>query len=135
MPSPRLVPSLQRAVHTAAAKLAPTLDDLDLTLAEANVLAQLAAAGPQTIGELQRAFGHRRSTLTSVLDRLEQSRHVRRTVHERDRRTFTIAPTARGTRAGRRLLAELEAMERLALARVPPADAAAFWRVLDSLGD
>jgi DNA-binding MarR family transcriptional regulator len=129
----RLVPALQRAVHATAVLLEPVLRELGLTLAEANVLAQLAAAGPATIGHLHRAFGHRRSTLTSILDRLEARGHVRRELESGDRRTFRIVPTPSGTRSGRRILRELDALERDATDGLRPSDVAGFWKVLESL--
>jgi DNA-binding MarR family transcriptional regulator len=129
----RLVPALQRAVHATAVALEPALRELGLTLAEANVLAQLAADGPSTIGHLHRTFGHRRSTLTSILDRLEARGHVRRELEPTDRRTFRIVPTPDGRRSGRRILEEIDALERGATAELRPDDVAGFWKVLDSL--
>src|SRR5437867_3810465 len=82
-----------------------------LAQAEAHVLAHLAESGPSTVGQLHRAFGHRRSTLTSVLDRLEGRGHVRRELNPADRRTFTIVPTVSGKKAGRRARAALAQIE------------------------
>jgi DNA-binding MarR family transcriptional regulator len=130
---PRLVPALHRAVHATAVALEPALRELELTLAEANVLAQLTVDGPSTIGQLHRAFGHRRSTLTSVLDRLEARGHVRRELEPTDRRTFRIVPTPGGRRTGRRIVEEIDALERTATADLRPDDVAGFWKVLDSL--
>ena len=129
--TPSLVPALHRAVHAIALSLDRSLGDL--TQAEAHVLAHLAASGPRTVGELHRAFGHRRSTLTSVLDRLEGRGYVRRELNRDDRRTFTIVPTAAGKAAGKRALAALEQIESAALAETSDADLAAFRRVLERI--
>jgi len=129
--TPSLVPALHRVVHAIALSLDPTLGDL--TQAEAHVLAHLAESGSSTVGQLHRAFGHRRSTLTSVLDRLEGRGHVRRELNPADRRTFTIVPTAAGKKAGRRARAALERIESAALAETSDAELAAFRRVLERI--
>jgi len=129
--TPSLVPALHRAVHAIALSLDRSLGDL--TQAEAHVLVHLAASGPSTVGQLHRAFGHRRSTLTSVLDRLEGRGHVRRELNPADRRTFTIVPTAAGKKAGGRARAALEQIESAALAGTSDADVAAFRRVLERI--
>jgi DNA-binding MarR family transcriptional regulator len=131
--SRRIIPALQRAVHMTAVRLEPALSEFAITLGEANVLARLAAEGAQTVAQLHHAFGHRRSTLTSILDRLEARGYVRREINVRDRRTYNIVPTPSGKRAGKRLLAEVDAIETAALNSVPARDMAAFWRVLDAL--
>jgi DNA-binding MarR family transcriptional regulator len=129
--TPSLVPALHRAVHAIALSLDRTLGDL--TQAEAHVLAHLAESGPSTVGQLHRAFGHRRSTLTSVLDRLEGRGHVRRELNPADRRTFTIVPTAGGKKAGRRARAALEQIESSVLVETSDAELAAFRRVLERI--
>ena len=125
-----LVPSLHRAVHAIGVFLDRELGDLELTQAEAHVLAHLASSGSRTVGELHRAFGHRRSTLTSVLDRLEGRGCVSRELNPSDRRTFRIVSTAEVTKAGRRVLAALESIEQAALVDVPAQDVAACSDVL-----
>src|SRR5882672_4037668 len=80
-----------------------------------------AAAGPQTVSALHASLAHRRSTLTHVLDRLEERGWAKRAVTAGDRRSYTIALTAAGTRAARRAHAALARLERAALAGVPAA--------------
>ena len=107
------------------------LDDPAVNQAEAHVLAHLATAGESTIGQVHRAFGHRRSTLTSILDRLEQRKLIARTSDSRDRRTFVVSLTRPGKAAARRVVEHLTALERRALQDVTPAEARAFLRVLE----
>jgi DNA-binding MarR family transcriptional regulator len=80
---------------------------------------------------VHRAFGRRRSTLTSILDRLEERHLIARTSDARDRRTFVVSLTRTGRTAARRVVQHLAALERRALQGVPPADARAFLRVLE----
>src|SRR5438105_2084297 len=111
MPPLRLVPPIHRATHRIGLYLADLPHD-GLSQGEAHILALLATAAPATIAELHRGLAHKRSTLTSILDRLVARGLITRAVGETDRRTFVITPTARGRAAAKRVhrhLADLEA--------------------------
>jgi DNA-binding MarR family transcriptional regulator len=125
----RLIPHIHRATHRIGMHIAG-LSNPAVNQAEAHVLAHLAAAGEATIGQVHRAFGHKRSTLTSILDRLEERRLIARTSDERDRRTFVVSLTKTGRAAARRVTSHLEEFERRALQTAAPADVRAFLRVL-----
>jgi DNA-binding MarR family transcriptional regulator len=75
-----------------------------VTQREAVVLLHLARRGENTINDVHRAFLHKRSTLTSVVDRLERKGLVRRRIGEADRRNFALVLTAEGTRTANRVL-------------------------------
>jgi MarR family transcriptional regulator, organic hydroperoxide resistance regulator len=124
---------LEAAVHRVLDHLAAELSDLGLRQAEVNVLQQLAPGSPRSVGELAAATGQRSSTLTGVLDRLEERRLVRRRVNPADRRSFTIALTAGGERAAARVHAVFAALDAQVLADVPPAAADGFHSVLEAL--
>jgi DNA-binding MarR family transcriptional regulator len=126
----RLIPHIHRATHRIGMHIAG-LSDPAVNQAEAHVLAHLASAGEATIGQVHRAFGHKRSTLTSILDRLEERDLIARTSDERDRRTFVVSLTKAGRAAARRVTGHLEAFERRALQTAAPADVRAFLRVLE----
>jgi len=126
----RLIPHLHRATHRIGMHVAE-LDDPAVNQAEAHVLAHLASAGEATIGEVHRAFGHRRSTLTSILDRLEKRNLIARTSDARDRRTFVVSLTRSGRAAAKRVIDHLAAFEHDALHGVSAADVRAFLRVLE----
>jgi len=117
---------LERAVHAVALALAP----LQMSQAEAHVLARLAH-GPAGVGDLHRAFGHKRSTLTAVLDRLEQRGYVRRTPDPHDRRSVVVSLTAEGKPAARRVRRAVTELERRILAGCSPEDLGGFARVVD----
>src|SRR3954470_4733106 len=107
----RLVPPIHRATHRIGLFLADLRED-GLSQGEAHILALLAASAPATIAELHRGLAHKRSTLTSILDRLTARGLVTRTVGAADRRTFVVAPTARGRTVAGRVLRHLAALER-----------------------
>lgn len=125
----RLIPHIHRATHRIGLHVAG-LDDPSVNQAEAHVLAHLAASGASTVGDVHRAFGHKRSTLTSILDRLERRKLIVRTSDARDRRTFLIGLTGPGLSAARRVVAHLAAFEAKALKGATQEDVRTFLRVL-----
>jgi DNA-binding MarR family transcriptional regulator len=104
-----MIADIQRATHLIGLHLERA--ELGVTQAEAHLLAHLDG-GPATVGELHRAFGHKRSTLTSVLDRLEERGYVTRTVNPDDRRSFVVTLTREGARTARRVTQVLDRLER-----------------------
>jgi DNA-binding MarR family transcriptional regulator len=92
-----LIPKLHRASHAIAVLMAGS-PELALNQAEAHVLASLWPTGSSTINELHVTFGHRRSTLTSVLDRLERRGLIKRSVSELDRRSVRVTLSGRAQR-------------------------------------
>jgi DNA-binding MarR family transcriptional regulator len=128
--NPGSIPRLQRAAHAVGLYIA-SLPDLDLNQAEAHVLAHLHA-GPARISDLHAAFGHRRSTLTSLLDRLEARGFVARSVDESDRRSVRVSLTPAGRKvaaAAHRALLQAEAK---ALTGFSKAEVDAFGRIADA---
>jgi DNA-binding MarR family transcriptional regulator len=121
-----IIAPLERAVHAVAVALAP----LEISQAEAHVLARLTS-GPAGVGDLHRAFGHKRSTLTAVLDRLELRGYVRRTPHPHDRRSVVVSLTVQGKPAARRARRAVVDLERRIFAACSTEDLAGFARVVD----
>jgi DNA-binding MarR family transcriptional regulator len=128
----RLVPRIHRATHRIGLYLAHLRDD-GLSQGEAHILALLATSGPSTIADLHRGLAHKRSTLTSILDRLTDRGFITRDVGEHDRRTFLITPTAKGRQAATRVHAHLTELERAVAKRVSPADVKGFLKVVSAV--
>jgi DNA-binding MarR family transcriptional regulator len=125
----QIVPAIHRATHRIGLYLAD-LREHNLSQGEAHILALLAQQSPATVGELHAGLAHKRSTLTSILDRLTERGFVTRTVGKADRRTFVIALTARGRLAAAAVLGHLTALERVVARRVTAADLKAFLKVV-----
>jgi DNA-binding MarR family transcriptional regulator len=106
------------------------IGELGLSQGEAHILAHLATSGPTTIASLHRGLAHKRSTLTSILDRLTGRGLVTRHVGTTDRRTFLIKPTARGRQVAARVHRHLEALERSVAGRFSSDEVRTFARVL-----
>lgn len=130
--TPVIVPTLERATHTVALWIERSFRDLRLTQAEAHVLAYLAQHAPCSINDLHRSFGHKRSTLTSLLDRLEARGWIRRGAHPTSRRLVLVHLTDAGRGPGERVLAALRALDERVLARIG-GDAMTFLRTIEVL--
>jgi DNA-binding MarR family transcriptional regulator len=130
----RLVPPIHRATHRIGLYLARLRDD-GLSQGESHILALLATASPATISDLHRGLAHKRSTLTSILDRLDQRGFITREVGADDRRTFVIRPTASGRAAARRVHRHLTDLEQAVARRVTSGEVNAFMKVLSAVED
>jgi MarR family transcriptional regulator, organic hydroperoxide resistance regulator len=130
-----MLATFERSAHLIAAYLDHALSQPRVTQAEAHVLARLHRRGPTSIADLQREFGHKRSTLTGVIDRLERRGFVRREINQADRRSFVIHLTRQGQAAARRVTAVLDRLERHIQARLTERDITGLEAVAAALGD
>ncbi len=105
-----LIPAIHRAAHAIAAYV-DAETDMKITQSEAHILAYLAERGSASVGQIFLAFGHKRSTLTSILNRLEDRALITCTVHETDKRSFRIGLTPTGETLARSIYRKLEALE------------------------
>lgn len=85
------------------------------------------------MADLHRGLAHKRSTLTSILDRLVERRLITRKVAELDRRTFLIGLTPKGKKLAQRISHHLSDLERAVVRRVSPGDLEGFKRVVVAL--
>jgi len=109
------------------------LRERGLTQGEAHILALLAHSVPAKVADLHHGLAHKRSTLTSILDRLAKRGLITREVGKTDRRTFLINTTAKGRRLARRVSRHLSDLERAVVRRVSGADIKGFKNVVAAL--
>ena len=128
----QLIPALHRATHRVGLYL-DALHAPGLTQGEAHLLAHLAQVRAATVGELHEVLAHKRSTLTSILDRLVERRLVTREVGATDRRTFVIELTAAGRRVAANTRDHLLALEHAAGREFSAAQLATFRAVLAAI--
>jgi DNA-binding MarR family transcriptional regulator len=128
----QLVPPIHRATHRIGLYLA-TLPENGLTQGEAHILALLATSGPSTIADLHKGLAHKRSTLTSILDRLADRGLITRAVGASDRRTLVVTPTAKGRRVADRVHAHLVDLERTVASHLSANDLRAFLKVITAV--
>jgi DNA-binding MarR family transcriptional regulator len=130
----RLVPPIHRATHRIGLFLADLRDE-GLSQGEAHILALLASSAPATIAELHRGLAHKRSTLTSILDRLAERGLITREVGATDRRTFVITPTVKGAQIAKRVQRHLSDLEEAVARRVTADEVKAFLKVMSAVED
>jgi len=130
---PSVVLSLHRTTHHTLHALSSALADLNLTAAEINALANLADRGALNVRELSAETGTRATTLTGVLDRLENRGYLTRELDATDRRSFRLPLTELGQEVAERVRAAVSDIERDALARLSPTQIAGFHAVVAAL--
>jgi DNA-binding MarR family transcriptional regulator len=128
-----IIPAAERAAHQLSLLLERALSSMRLTQAETHVLGHLAQRHPSSIGEIHKSFGHKRSTLTSVLDRLEARSLLRRAVDPANRRSVVVSLTPTGARAARRVDAVIAELERGLSSRVTERDLHGYRAVLGAI--
>lgn len=130
---PSAVLALQRATHRTLAVLAHALGELRLSAAETNVLASLGVGGTLNVRQLSERTGSRASTLTGILDRLEDRGYLTRELDPGDRRSFRLPLTEAGQAAAGRVLAAIAELERTALAGLSAGQIAGYHAVITAL--
>ena len=125
--------ALQRTTHCTLHALGSALADLNLGAAEINVLANLANRGALNVRELSAETGTRASTLTGVIDRLEDRGYLTRELDAADRRSFRLPLTKLGQAVAARVNAAVTDIERDALAGLSASQIAGFHAVITAL--
>ena len=130
----RFVHPVHRATHRIGLYL-DALREPRLTQGEAHILAHLAHRPSANVADLHRGLAHKRSTLTSILDRLENRGLIKREVGKKDRRTFLVTLTAKGRKLARRVSRHLSDLEQGVVRRVTAADIQGFNNVVAALAN
>jgi len=129
----RLLLEVHRATHRIGLFLDVADPPLEVSQGEAHLLAWLLEAGDAPMSALHAAFAHKRSTLTSYVDRLEAKRLVRRELRPEDRRSFRVCLTSTGKSLATRVHRHLELLEAAALGAVSERDVEGFAKVVTAL--
>ena len=135
-PSPRLASALISAAdrfRSASAVLSAALADLNLSAAEINALANLGEGGTLNVRQLSERTGTRASTLTGLLDRLENRGYLTRELDPADRRSFRLPLTEAGQAAAGRVLTAIADLERDALSGLSATQVAGYHAVITAL--
>ena len=131
----QILSPLHRAHRQVAEHLEPRMAALGLSNAEGHLLSFLRSYEPTSVGHLHRVFGHKRSTLTSMLDRLETGGKLRRTPNPEDRRSFLVRLTAGGRRLADRTNRHVEQLETALLSACSKEDLVGFRAVVAAIDD
>jgi len=128
-----VVLALQRATHHTLHALSAALADLNLSAAEINALANMGEGGTVNVRQLSALTGTRASTLTGLLDRLENRGYLSRELDPADRRSFRLPLTEAGQAVAARVLAAIADLERDALSRLDATQLAGYHAVITAL--
>ena len=131
LPDPVL--ALQQATHRILHALSAALADVNLSAAEINALANLGDGGTLNVRQLSERTGTRPSTLTGVLDRLENRGYLTRELDPGDRRSFRLPLTEMGQAVASRVLSAIAGLERDALSRLSADQIAGYHAVITAL--
>lgn len=126
----RVIPDLHRAVHAAMVHLDQAGWEMQVSQSEAHVLMHLHMSGPTPVKEVQHGFGHKQSTLTSVLNRLERRGFIERKLRAEDRRSFNVLLTDEGEELARSVYAFFQQYENTILANISDDDLRGFRSVV-----
>jgi len=129
----RLIAQLHKATHQVGLYIHRELSEIAISQAEAHVLSFLSARGPCSIADVHHSFGHRRSTLTSILNRLEDRGLIAREIHPDDRRSYLLRLTREGRPLASKARRTLERLEVEALTGVSEQQVAAFITVIEAI--
>jgi len=129
----RLIAHLHKTTHQVGLYIHSELSEIAISQAEAHVLSHLSARGPCSIADVHHSFGHRRSTLTSILNRLEDRELIAREIHPDDRRSYLLRLTREGRGLATRARRTLERLEAGALSCVNEQQVAGFVAVIEAI--
>jgi DNA-binding MarR family transcriptional regulator len=125
--------ALQRATHRTLRALIAALADLNLSGAEINALANLGSGGTLNVRQLSERTGTRPSTLTGLLDRLENRGYLTRELDPGDRRSFGLPLTEAGQAVASRVVIAIGDLERNALSGLSAPQVAGYHAVIAAL--
>ncbi len=107
--------------------------DMELSPVEGHTVSYLKSYAPCPISELVRVFGLKQSTMTSMLDRLEQRRLIVRTLNPDDRRSFLVKITRQGQAMAKKIQKTSEHLELRLGERVSERDIRGFLAVMAAI--
>lgn len=125
--------ALQQAAHATVHILVAELAGLGLTSSEINAMANLASGEGSKVSDLAVAAGVRATTMTGVLDRLEQRGLVTRQGAPWDRRAVLVELTPSGRSAARTIRQAISRLEDRVLAGLPASTIAGLQAGLRAL--
>jgi DNA-binding MarR family transcriptional regulator len=130
----RFLSPIHKAGRQIGVHLGKQLQAFGLDSVEGHTLSYLRSYSPCPVGELVRVFGHMPSTVTSILDRLEQRGLIERRTNPDDRRSFLVDLTSVGLEVADQILGLLEGLENRIADGVTEADVDGFRAVMSAIG-
>ncbi len=132
-PPLRFLSPLDKATRQIGLHLEGEMKARELRNVDGHMLAYLWSYGPCQVSSLAQVFRRRGSTLTSILDRLEQRGLIARELNPRDRRSFLVHLTVEGQRCATEVRELLERFESEIAARLDERDLEGFQAVMRAI--
>lgn len=124
-------------IHKVSREVARYLEEQglpgNLNATEGHIIAYLAVYSPLTVGRLNNVFGLRASTLTSILNRLEEKRLVIRKVHPRDHRSQLLDLTREGAIIAEQMHSLFEVVEARIISFTSEQEVEGFQEVMQAI--
>lgn len=124
---------LHKASRQVTIYLERETEKLGVSPVESHLLSYLKSYAPCPVSEIERVFGHKPSTLTSILDRLAERDLITRQINPSDRRSFTVELTSEGRKLAGKLQKMLEAFEQRIRDGVNDRQMAGFRAVMEAI--
>lgn len=129
----RVLSPIHQANRQASLHIDTLLANLSVTAQEGQLLAFVSARDGVPVTAIVRLLGVPKSTVTSLLQRLEASGLTRRGDNPDDARSWLVFPTTRGRQVGAAARDRVLDLERRIQARLSAADLRALTRVVDAV--
>jgi len=133
MPQTEILRSIERVGQLTNHYLSAQFAQLSLTDLEVHVLMYLEDHARASIADIQRTFALRPSTLTHVLDRLENRGYLTRQFNPDDRRSLLVVLTPDGEIVASTVVELLYEFDGAIRERIGESDLAGFRAVLDAV--
>ena len=129
----RVLSPIHQANRQSSLYIDSLLADLSVTAQEGQLLAFVSARDGVSVTAIVRLLGVPKSTVTSLLQRLEGTGLLRRGDNPEDARSALLFATAKGVRIGMAARDRVLEFERRIQARVSDADLRALLRIVDAV--
>lgn len=131
----KILSPIHRATRQIHLYLEREIGEFGVSNSEGHLLTYLLSYEPASIGELHRVFGFKPSTMTSMLDRMEQAVLIERRPNPDDRRSWLVELTSKGRAAAADIRKILDKFEHEVAARLSASTMEEFQRVIDTVGE
>ena len=129
----RVLSPIHQANRQASLHIDALLKDLSVTAQEGQLLAFVSVRDGVPVMAIVRLLGAPKSTVTSLLQRLERDGLTRRGDNPADARSWLVFPTSKGRQIGAAARDRVMDLERRIRARVSETDLRALARIVDAV--
>lgn len=131
--APRTLYLIRRVQLLTYARLEQALGEFELTVGQYTLVSLLAQRTGMSAAQLSRRFAVTPQSMTEMITALEKKRLIRRRTAPGNRRVLLVSLTATGRALTKRCEAVVDQVEADVLAKLSPAELAAFRRTLATL--